>query len=61
MVATSPHITNGNISSPGASYQTGGARGMTGGVNVPPGSRFAIEEGEVAVDAQHVVTSKSCK
>jgi hypothetical protein len=55
MVATSPHITNGNISSPGASYQTGGARGMTGGVNVPPGSRFAIEEGEVAVDAQHVV------
>jgi len=55
MVATSPHITNGNISSPGASYQTGGARGMTGGVNVPPGSRFAIEEGEVAVDAQHVL------
>ena len=55
MVATSPHITNGNISSPGASYQTGGARGMTGGVNVPPGSRFAIEDGEVAVDAQHVL------
>ena len=55
MVATSPHITNGNISSPGASYQTGGARGMTGGVNVPAGSRFTIEEGEVAVDAQHVV------
>ena len=55
MVATSPHITNGNISSPGASYQTGGARGMTGGVNVPAGSRFAIEEGEVAVDARHVV------
>ena len=55
MVATSPHITNGNISSPGASYQTGGARGMTGGVNVPPGSRFAIEEGEVAIDAEHVV------
>ena len=55
MVATSPHITNGNISSPGASYQTGGARGMTGGVNTPPGSRFTIEEGEVAIDAQHVV------
>ena len=55
MVATSPHITNGNISSPGASYQTGGARGMTGGVNTPAGSRFTIEEGEVAVDAQHVV------
>ena len=55
MVATTPHITNGNISSPGASYQTGGARGMTGGVNVPPGSRFSIEDGEVAIDAQHVV------
>lgn len=55
MVATSPHITNGNIGSPGASYQTGGARGMTGGVNVPAGSRFNIEDGEVAIDAQHIV------
>ena len=55
MVATSPHITNGNIGTPGASYQTGGARGMTGGVNVPAGSRFNIEDGEVAIDAQHIV------
>ena len=60
MVATTPHITQGAMgtpgaSLPGASYQTGGARGMVGGVNVPPGSRFTIEEGETAIDAEHVV------
>ena len=30
MVATSPHVTNGNMSGPGANYETGGARGMSG-------------------------------
>jgi len=60
LVATTPHITQGTTgsptaSSPGATYQTGGARGMVGGVNVPPGSRFSIEDGEMAIDAQHVL------
>ena len=55
MVATTPHITQGNMGTPGASYQTGGARGMVGGANVPPGSRFSIEESEAAIDAQHIV------
>jgi hypothetical protein len=60
LIATTPHITQGTTgsptaSSPGATYQTGGARGMVGGVNVPPGSRFSIEDGEAAIDAKHVV------
>ena len=55
MVATTPHITNGNMGTPGANYQTGGARGMTGGVAGQSGSRFNVQDGEVAIDADHVV------
>ena len=57
MVATTPHQTNGNITNPhGGQYQpTGGSRGMVGTASQPPGSRFSLEDGEVAVDAEHVV------
>jgi len=55
MVATTPHITNGNMGNPGANYQTGGARGMTGGAAGQSGSRFDVVDGEIAIDADHVV------
>ena len=57
MVATTPHMTNGNITNPhGGQYNpTGGSRGMTGTAASPQGSRFSLEDGEVAIDAQHVV------
>jgi hypothetical protein len=59
MVATSSHITNGNIQSPSTAgsqtYFTGGGQGMVGNSPIQAGSRFQIEEGEIAVDAEHVV------
>ena len=59
LVATSTHITNGNIQSPnmpgGQGYFTGGGQGMVGNSPIQAGSRFSIEEGETAVDAKHVV------
>ena len=56
MVATKPHITNGNITGGGgAGYQTGGVRGMVGNAPQMSGSRYSIEDGEVAIDAKHVV------
>ena len=55
MVATTPHITNGNMGNPGANYQTGGARGMTGGSSTQSGSRFDVTDGEIAIDADHVL------
>ena len=55
MVATTPHITNGNMGNPGANYQTGGARGMTGGSSTQSGSRFDVTDGEIAIDANHVL------
>ena len=56
MVATTPHVTNGNIQSSGAGYFTGGARGMTGGAQASQtGSRFQQEENTIAVSAEHVV------
>ena len=59
MVATSAHITNGNIQSPnvpgGSGYFTGGGQGMIGNSPTQNGNRFTIEEGETAIDAQHVV------
>ena len=58
-VATSTHITNGNIQSPnmpgGNGYFTGGGQGMVGNSPIQAGSRFSIEEGELAVDASHVL------
>ena len=57
LVATTPHQTNGNITNPhGGQYQpTGGSRGMTGGGANPPGSRFSLDDGELAVSAEHIV------
>ena len=57
MVATTPHMTNGNITNPhGGQYQpTGGSRGMVGTQASNQGSRFSLADGEVAIDAKHVV------
>jgi len=59
LVATTPHITNGNIQAPnvpgGQSYFTGGAQGMIGNSPIQNGNRFTIDEGEVAIAAEHVI------
>jgi len=55
MVATTPYETNGNITGGGSGYLTGDVRGMIGNAPQSAGSRFHTEEGEVAIDAQHVV------
>jgi len=55
MVATTPHITSGNIQGGGANYPTGGGRGMVGNAAQQTGSRYSVEEGEMAIDAEHVV------
>ena len=57
-IATTPYQTNGNITGGGGSqYQpTGGARGMVGQPQSSmSGSRFTTDDGEVTVDAEHVV------
>ncbi len=54
-VATSPHITRGNITGGGSGYHTGGVRGMVGNAPQQHGSRFHQGEGEIAVDAKHIV------
>jgi len=56
LVATTPHQTNGNITGGGSGYLQGGVRGMVGVPNnSAQGGRFQLQEGEVAIDAQHVV------
>jgi hypothetical protein len=57
MVATTPHQTSGNITNPSnANYQTGGARGMVGQpFQSNSGSRFQLDDQEVAVDAKNIV------
>ena len=56
MVATTPHITNGNITGGGGGgYTTGGVRGMVGNAPQQSGSRFTTEDGEISVDASNVV------
>jgi hypothetical protein len=58
MVATTPYQTNGNITGGGGSqYEpTGGARGMVGKPQQSmSGSRFTTDDGEVTVDATHMV------
>jgi hypothetical protein len=58
MVATTPFQTTGNITGGGGSgggYFTGGSRGMVGNAPQQAGSRFNVEEGEVAINAEHVV------
>ena len=58
MVATTPFQTNGNITgggNPNTGYFTGSGRGMVGNAAQQQGSRFSVEDGEVAVDAEHIV------
>jgi len=55
LVATTPHQTNGNVTGGGSGYIAGGTRGMIGNAPQQQGSRYSVEEGEVAIDAQHVV------
>ena len=55
MVATTPHQTNGNITGGGSGYIQGGVRGMVGNSPQQAGSRYSTEDGEVAIDAQHIV------
>src|SRR5210317_686018 len=54
LVATKPHQTNGNITGGGSGYYEGGVRGMVGNYPNQAGSRFTIEDGEVAVDSEHM-------
>ena len=55
MVATTPHQTNGNITGGGSGYLQGGVRGMVGNAPQQSGSRYSVEDGEVAIDADHIV------
>jgi hypothetical protein len=58
LIATTPYQTNGNSiggGNPQSGYFTGGVRGMVGGAAQQTGSRFSVEDGEVAVSAEHVV------
>ena len=54
LVATKPHQTNGNITGGGSGYYEGGVRGMVGNYPNQAGSRFTIEDGEVAVNSEHM-------
>ena len=56
LVATKALQTSGNVTGGGSGYLTGGVRGMTGtGSNTGQlGSRFTVEQGEIAVNAEHV-------
>tara|TARA_B110000503_G_scaffold122932_1_gene188053 strand:+ start:4562 stop:6310 length:1749 start_codon:yes stop_codon:yes gene_type:complete len=56
LVATTPYQTNGNITGSGSqNYQTGGVRGMIGNAPQQSGNRFNLEDGEVAIDAEHIL------
>ena len=60
-IITDPHITSGNVTGGGTShgsqgYQAGGAQGMVGNTGTTQaGSRFSVNDREVAIDAEHVV------
>ncbi len=57
-IATTPYHTSGNITSGGNQQYTptGGAKGMVGQpMSSYSGSRFTTDDGEVTVDAKHVV------
>jgi|TARA_A100001388_G_scaffold143687_1_gene106625 hypothetical protein len=56
-IATTPYHTTGNITSGSQQYNgIGGARGMVGQPQSSmSGSRFTTDDGEVTVDAKHVV------
>jgi len=55
MIATTPSETNGNILGGGSGYLEGGVRGMVGQYPKQSGSRFQLEQNEVAVNAEHVL------
>jgi len=55
MVATTPFETNSNILGGGSGYLEGGVRGMVGSYPSQAGSRFQLEQGETAIDADHVL------
>jgi hypothetical protein len=58
MVATTPFQTAGNITgggNPNTGYFTGSGKGMVGNAPQQSGSRFNIQDGEVAINAEHVV------
>ena len=60
-IITDPHITSGNITGGGTSsgsqgYQSGGAQGAVGNTGTSQsGSRFNVNDREVAIDAEHVI------
>jgi hypothetical protein len=56
-IATTPYVNKGNITGSGAPYSpVGSARGMVGQPQSSmSGSRFTTEDGEVTVDAEHVI------
>jgi hypothetical protein len=58
MVATTPYQTNNNLhggGNPQTGYFTGSGQGMIGNAPQQTGSRFNIEDGETAIDAEHVL------
>jgi len=58
MVATTPFQTAGNITgggNPNTGYFTGSGKGMVGNAPQQAGSRFNVQDGEVAINAEHVV------
>ena len=56
MVATTPHVTNGNVTGGGSGYLTGGARGQVGAPSQSQaGGRFTKDLLEIAVDAENMV------
>jgi len=56
LVATQPLQTNGSVTGGGTGYLTGGARGMVGPTNpTQGGSRFMLEQEEIAVNADHIL------
>ena len=60
-IITDPHITSGNITGGGTAagsqgYQAGGAQGAVGNTGTSQaGSRFNVNNREVAIDAEHVI------
>ena len=54
-VATTPHVTAGNLNTSGGSYNAGGVRGMVGNAPQQAGSRFSTEDGEISVAADNIV------
>ena len=58
MVATTPFQTNNNLhggGNPRTGYFTGSGQGMVGNSPQQSGSRFEIQDGETAIDAEHVL------